>query len=243
MSRRLPLAPAALALALVLMTGCATTTGNGAARSPHDPAEGFNRVMFGFNEAMDSMLVMPAASVYRAAVPSVLRSGIGNFFGNLADIWSAVNHLLQGKVKGAAETALRVGVNSTFGFAGLLDVASEAQLPRQSEDFGQTLGRWGVGAGPYVVLPVFGPSSLRDTAARPVDMWADPSRWLLREPRDSNASAIWQRLQFRAELLDTTRAIDNAAVDKYILVRDGYLARRRNQVYDGDPPEEGPAGR
>lgn len=222
-----------LAMAAAL-AGCATTGGD-----RRDPAEGFNRAMFGFNEGLDKAVVKPAASVYRTVLPGFVRTAVGNFFGNLSDVWSAVNHLLQGKVQGAAETALRVGVNSTFGFAGLLDVASEAKLPRQDEDFGQTLGRWGVGPGPYLVLPVFGPSSLRDGLARPVDSFAQPSRWALPEPRDANAATLWQLLHTRATLLDATRAVDEAALDKYILVRDGYLARRRNQVYDGDPPEEG----
>jgi phospholipid-binding lipoprotein MlaA len=232
------------ALLLALLQACATTAPPGAGgataateRDPRDPLEGFNRAVFGFNEAVDSAVVKPVAQGYRKVVPQVVRTGVDNFFGNLGDVWSAVNHLLQGKPATGLPMLTRVGVNTVFGLGGLLDPASEAGLERQSEDFGQTLGRWGVPTGPYLVLPLLGPSNFRDAAARPVDQAAAPSR-VFQQPRDANSAIVLNLIAARANLLDASRALDDAAFDKYILLRDGYLARRRNQVYDGDPPEE-----
>jgi phospholipid-binding lipoprotein MlaA len=226
----------ALALAVLGTTGCATTAPSDPRR---DPWEGFNRKVFSFNEGVDRAVVKPAATGYRAVVPEVARNGVDNVLGNLGDVWSTANQFLQGKVQAGFEMGMRVLVNTSFGLGGLLDVASEAQLPRQSEDLGQTLGRWGLGTGPYLVLPLLGPSTVRDAAALPVDLAAGPPQLLFKEPRDRNGATFFQFVHRRAQLLDATRALDDAALDKYILVRDGYLARRRNLVYDGDPPEEG----
>jgi phospholipid-binding lipoprotein MlaA len=229
------------AVLLALLQGCATTAGApGAAaveRDPRDPLEGFNRAVFGFNEALDAAIVKPVAEGYRKVVPSLVRTGVDNFFGNLGDVWSAVNHLLQGKPSTGLPMLTRVGMNTVFGLGGLLDPASEAGLERLPEDFGQTLGRWGVPSGPYLVLPLFGPSTVRDASARPVDLMASPSG-VFSQPRDANSATVLRLIATRAELLGSSRALDDAAFDKYILLRDGYLARRRNQVYDGDPPEE-----
>jgi phospholipid-binding lipoprotein MlaA len=232
-------------LLLVGLQGCATTAAPGGAapaaaaaeRDPRDPLEGFNRAVFGFNEALDAAVIKPVAQGYRKVVPGMVRTGIDNFFGNLGDLWSAVNHLLQGKPSTGLPMLTRFGMNTLFGLGGLLDPASEAGLERLNEDFGQTLGRWGVPSGPYLVLPLFGPSTVRDGAARPVDLMASPSR-VFAQPRDANSATVLRLIATRAELLETGKALDDAAFDKYILLRDGYLARRRNQVYDGDPPEE-----
>jgi phospholipid-binding lipoprotein MlaA len=214
------------------LAGCATT---GATRG--DPLEGLNRAVFEFNEALDTVILKPVATVYQAVLPELVRTGVDNFFDNLLDAWSAVNHLLQGKPVEATEMGVRFGMNTFIGLAGLIDVASDAGLERRSEDFGQTLGRWGIGAGPYIMLPLLGPSTLRDTAALVLDWRATPVA-MLHESRDRVPLAVLQVVSTRARLLSVTRAIDDVALDKYVLIRDGFLARRRNQVYDGDPPEE-----
>jgi phospholipid-binding lipoprotein MlaA len=217
-----------------LVTGCATT---GTTRG--DPLEGFNRGVFAFNEALDTVLLKPLATGYEALLPEIVRTGVDNFFDNLVDAWSAVNHLLQGKPVEATEMGVRFGMNTFIGLGGLIDVASDAGLERRSEDFGQTLGRWGFGPGPYIMLPLLGPSTLRDTSALVLDWRATPVA-MLHESRDRVPLAVLQVISTRARLLSVTRAIDEIAIDKYALIRDGFLARRRNQVYDGDPPDEPP---
>lgn len=219
------------ALAAAMLGGCATTPGN------RDPLEGLNRKVFAFNEAVDSAVLKPVATGYQAVVPQFIRSGIDNIFANIGDLWSAANHLLQAKPRDAIEMGFRFVVNSSFGLAGWFDIAGEAGIERRSEDFGQTLGRWGIGPGPYLVLPILGPSNVRDGAALTLDLKASPSG-LASEGRDRNVTAALQVVSTRARLLSATKAIDEIALDKYTLVRDGFLARRRDQVYDGDPPEE-----
>lgn len=202
-----------------------------------DPLEGWNRGVFTFNEAVDRVLLKPLATAYRAVVPSPVRTGVDNVFGNVGDAWSAVNLLLQGKVKGALEMTVRVTTNTVFGLGGLLDLASDAGLERQPEDFGQTLGKWGFGPGPYLVLPFYGASSLRDAAGLPLDRQASlpgivhdgTYRWGLTTLELVNA---------RADLLSATSLLEQVAFDRYSFVRDSYLARRRNLVFDGNPPEE-----
>jgi len=202
-----------------------------------DPFEGFNRSVFAFNETVDLALLKPLAMAYKAAVPSPVRTGVDNVFGNVGDAWSVVNHLLQGRVKSALEMTVRVTTNTVFGLGGLFDLASDAGLERQSEDMGQTLGKWGFGPGPYLVLPFYGASSLRDAVVLPLDRKAslpgvvhDGSyRWGL---------TTLELVHNRADLLSATSLLEQVALDKYSFVRDSYLARRRNQVFDGNPPEE-----
>lgn len=203
-----------------------------------DPWERLNRRIFSFNEAVDEAVLKPVAKGYEAVVPEFIRTGIDNMLGNLSDAWSAVNLVLQAKPKPALEMGMRVVTNSVFGLAGFLDIAEEAGLSRQTEDFGQTLGVWGVGSGPYLVLPLMGPSTLRDTAALPVDRRASPSSLVLKEPRDQNGSTVLSIINTRSKLLNASKVLDDVALDKYILLRDAFLSRRRSQVYDGDPPEE-----
>ncbi|MFO1217721.1 MAG: VacJ family lipoprotein [Burkholderiaceae bacterium] len=214
------------------LAGCAGTP-----PAKGDPFEGMNRAVFAFNEKVDEIVLKPVATGYVKVVPELVRTGVDNVLGNIGDLWSAVNQLLQAKPVAAIEMGFRFVVNSTFGLGGLFDIASDAGLERRSEDFGQTLGRWGLGPGPYLVLPFLGPSNIRDAAALPADWKASPSG-LLREPRDSNATTAVSLVNTRAKLLSVSRVVDDVALDKYVLVRDGYLARRRNLVYDGDPPEE-----
>ncbi|MDD2872564.1 MAG: VacJ family lipoprotein, partial [Azoarcus sp.] len=151
-----------LTAAVLLGTGCATTASN-----PQDPLEGYNRAMFSFNEGLDKAVIKPAAQVYEAVLPSPVRTGVGNVFGNLGDPWIGINNLLQGKVADALSDMMRFVFNSTFGIAGLFDIASEMGFAKHDEDFGQTLGRWGVGDGAYIVLPFFGSRTLRDAAMLP----------------------------------------------------------------------------
>ncbi|HEY5800347.1 MAG TPA: VacJ family lipoprotein [Burkholderiaceae bacterium] len=223
-----------LLTALVLasaLSGCATGT------NPRDPLENFNRKMFAFNDKVDQVALKPVAIVYQKRVPSFMQTGVANFFGNLEDAWSGVNNLLQGNGAEGMSDIMRFAVNSTFGFAGLLDIGSEAGLPKHSEDFGQTLGKWGVKPGPYVVLPVFGPSTLRDTAVMPLDMAADP--WTHVTPNSSRfAGSVLRAVDQRARVLDASRMIEEAALDKYEFVRDAYLQRREGQVKSGEVSDE-----
>lgn len=200
-----------------------------------DPFEGFNRMVFRVNDGLDTVLLKPLAQGYQAVVPELARTGVSNFFGNIGDVWSAVNQALQGKGEAAATMVSRVGTNTLFGIGGLFDVASDLGMERQSEDFGQTLGRWGLSAGPYLVLPLLGPSSLRDASALPLDLKAGVSAVTTDRTTAASLSAL-QLVNTRANLLGASKVLDDIALDKYGFVRDAYLSRRRNQVYDGDPP-------
>ena len=216
----------------VVASGCATTPG-----TPNDPFEDFNRSVFSFNEAVDVAVLKPVATGYEKVVPQFVRTGVDNFFANLNDAWSAVNLVLQAKPLPGLETGMRFVFNSTFGIGGLIDIAGDVGMERRNEDFGQTLGRWGVGPGPYLVLPILGPSTVRDSASLVADFYVAPSSWF-ESSRAQWGVAILQLISTRARLLSATRTIDDIALDKYLLIRDGYLVRRRNLVYDGNPPEE-----
>lgn len=224
--------PAAIAVAAAI-AGCATTGAEGAAS--RDPLEPMNRAIYEFNDAFDRAVARPTAQAYEKVLPAFLRDMIGNAFGNVRDVWTAVNQLLQGKPGHAASDAWRVMINTTFGFGGLLDVASEAGIEKHNEDFGQTLGRWGVPPGPYLVLPFFGPSSFRDAPGRGVDLWADPLLTLDSHGRRNNAFLL-RAIDDRQRLLDAERVISEAALDRYSFIRDSWFQLRRNQVYDGNPP-------
>ena len=232
-----PSAPAASASAAAPAPDA--PAGEAAARpvSKNDPFEGFNRKVFGFNESLDAAVLKPVAQAYHDVVPEYFRTLVTNVIGNVADAWSAVNHLLQGKVESGLQMGFRFFLNSTLGFAGLLDIGTEIGLEKQPEDFGQTLGKWGVGPGPYVVLPVLGPSTVRDTAALPLDLQAAPASVI-----DSNTATVigvtgLQVVNARSNLLGASRILDDIALDKYSFLRDAYLTRRQSQVYDGNPPE------
>lgn len=214
---------------LSLLGACATT-------HPGDPLEPVNRKVFAFNDAVDRAVLAPTARAYREVVPSPVRTGVSNFFGNIGDLWSAINSFLQFKLENGLNSTLRVGINTFFGFGGLLDIASEARIYAEPEDFGQTLGHWGLGPGPYVVLPLLGPSTLRDTAALPVDWQASPSSLLTSDAATGYGLTGLRIVDTRARLLDATRMLDDASLDKYLFTRDAWLQRRRNLVYDGAPP-------
>ncbi len=206
------------------------------AQNASDPLEGWNRAVFGFNEGLDAAVLKPVATGYKTVVPELVRNGVSNVFGNIGDGWSAINQLLQGKPVAAAQMTMRVATNTLFGIAGLFDVASDLGIERQQEDFGQTLGRWGLPAGPYVVLPLLGPSSLRDSAALPIDLQWRPAA-LSNDSATRIGLSTLQLIDVRANLLGASRIVDDIALDKYVFVRDGYLSRRRSLVYDGDPPD------
>lgn len=234
MKTMLPARIKSLALAVAaagLLAGCATS-GNS-----KDPIEGFNRAMFAFNEGLDSTIIKPVATGYEAALPSPVRTGVTNFFGNIADLLIGVNNLLQGKAPEAFGDLGRVVINSTIGLLGLFDIASEAGLEKHDEDFGQTFGRWGVGNGAYVVIPVFGPRTARDTAGLVLDVAADPLTHLgAGDGRD--VLLALRTVNIRANLLPADKVIEEAALDKYSYIRDGYLQRRRNLIHDGNAPRE-----
>lgn len=229
---------AAVLAAAALLSGCATTS-DPATRTanPADPWEGYNRKVFGFNEGLDENLLKPAAKAYTQAVPQFMRTGVNNFFGNFSDAWSAVNNFLQGKAEHGFSDIMRVSTNTVFGIFGLFDVATEAGIERHGEDFGQTLGAWGLPSGPYVVWPLLGPSSLRDSAGLALDMSVSPSAALRNDKQSQWGVSLLQVLSTRANLLGATNVLDDVALDRYTFVRDAYLQRRRSQVYDGDPPE------
>jgi phospholipid-binding lipoprotein MlaA len=235
----------AASLLVVAATGCATvgnapggtTPAAASAPSPADPWENWNRKVYAFNEGLDNAIVKPVATTYRDVVPSFIRTGISNVLGNIRDVWSTANHLLQGKVLSGVDMGLRVFTNTVVGLGGLFDPATSIGLERRSEDFGQTLGRWGLGNGPYVVLPLLGPSTLRDTAGLLVDRQVSPASL---PPTTNGALAVTavEVLSLRTELLPTTAMLDQIALDKYSFVRDAYLQRRRDALYDGAPPME-----
>ena len=228
---------ASLTLLIGLLSACSTINqARGGPGQRLDPWEKWNRKVFNFNESVDNAVLKPVATAYTNVVPQPIRRGVGNFFGNFADAWSAVNNLLQGKFEASVEDVTRVGANTMFGLFGFLDVASEMGLEHHYEDFGQTLGRYGVGAGAYVVLPVLGPSSVRDAAAIPVDRLASPTTLLDGGGAQLGLTAL-QIVNTRAGLLGATRVIDDISLDKYTFVRDAYLQRRRSLVFDGDAPE------
>ena len=220
-----------LALSVLLLAGCAT------GKNPVDPFEGFNRGVYQFNETVDKAILKPVAEGYRFVVPQFIRSSVSNFFSNLNDVLVAVNNVLQGKFKAAYSDFGRVAINSTIGILGLFDVASEAGIEKHDEDFGQTLGWWGIGDGPFIMLPFFGPSTARDTVGRVGDYFTDIVTYV--DPTRSR-NILWgtRIVNRRSELLDASKVLETAALDPYEFVRDAYLQRRRNLIYDGAAPQD-----
>lgn len=218
----------AVLIMMMALAGCATT-----AKNPKDPLEGFNRAMFNFNDKVDQVALKPIAIVYKNATPNFVQTGVGNFFGNIGDITTAINNFLQARVADGVSDLTRVMINSTFGLAGLIDIASPGGLPKHDQDFGQTLGRWGVRSGPYLVLPLFGPTTTRDALAMPVDLETD--LWTYKYPvRWRNTGSLVRVVDHRAYILDSSTLIEDAALDKYEFVRDAYLQRRQSKIYNDD---------
>lgn len=227
---RIPLA----AILVVLASGCATVSGP---PNPADPWEGYNRGAYDFNDAVDRAVLKPVAQVYAQDMPPFAQEGVSNFFENLKDLGTGLNNLLQGKLPEGASDLARFGVNSVFGIAGLWDVATPMGLEKHNEDFGQTLGAWGVPPGPYFVIPFLGPSTLRDAPARYVDPSFAYNRGI-DEVALRNSLFGLDVVRTRAGLLKAERIVDEAALDKYSFTRDAWLQRRRHQVFDGRPPRE-----
>ena len=214
------------------LTGCASTANN-----PKDPYEGFNRAMFSVNEGID-VVAKPIAQGYDAAAPLPVKAGIGNFFGNIYDVWTAVNNLLQGKGGDAMSDLGRVLINTTVGIGGVFDVASEMGLEKHAEDFGQTLAVWGVPEGDYLYWPLIGPRTTRDTFGWMVDAAADPV-WRVDDVALRNSLVGVRFIDLRASLLPTDKVVEQAAFDKYNYIRDAYLQNRRSAVRDGNPEKDG----
>ncbi|MBC7435981.1 MAG: VacJ family lipoprotein [Bdellovibrionales bacterium] len=223
----------AMALVLLLaLQGCASNP-NAVTRDPWEP---FNRSVSKFNEGIDAVVLKPVATVYRDVTPALVRTGVSNFFGNLGDLWSAINSALQLKGRNALENLFRFNINTFLGLGGILDIASELDLERHKEDFGQTLGRWGVPTGPYVVLPILGPSTLRDALSLTFDRQGNPITYV-----DNNSTRYFlygmKAVDARANLLRTGSVLDQAALDKYTFTRDVFLQYRRAEISDGNPSD------
>lgn len=215
------------ALALVatgLISGCAT----GPNRKPGDPLEPMNRAVFNFNDGIDRYIAVPVAKGYQKVTPEPLRTAVSNFFSNLGDLSNAANALLQLKFTDATEDIMRFAFNSTFGLGGLLDWATPAGLPKHHQDFGLTLGHWGIPSGPYLVLPLFGPSTVRDSVGLVVDVKFNPLNYM--EPALRNPLYVLQFVSVRSDLLGATNLLQQAALDKYSFVRDAYTQQRRARL-------------
>ena len=221
--------------AIALLVGCAST--QELPGDDTDTLESYNRTMFAFNDAVDKALFKPVAKVYRRVLPEPVTTSIGNFFSNLNDVVVLVNDLLQFKLHLAAMDSSRIVFNTTFGVAGLFDVATRMELPKHNEDFGQTLGYWGFGEGYYLVLPLLGPSTVRDTFGLVGNFFTNPVTWAT----DSEAVewSLWglDLINRRSSLLRIERALADEQIDPYSFQRSAYLQMRRNLVYDGNPPK------
>ena len=219
------------------MVGCASIPA-GVAPSPHDPWEPFNRSVFEFNEGLDTYLLKPVVAGYRFVLPEFVRDGIYNFFSNYSDIYTALQNLLQGKPDYAFSDLMRVVVNTTFGLGGLIDMATPGGLPKHKEDWGQTFGVWGIPSGPYVVLPFFGPSNVRDTFGTAADLESDYLFRLLPDVALRNSLTGLRVVNARNTYYEAGDLLDGAALDKYSFVRDAYIQRRAYQINEGRDDEE-----
>lgn len=227
-----------VAIAIASLAGACATIPPEAGSNPVDPLERMNRHVFEFNDRVDRALLKPIAQGYVAVVPEPVRGCVSNFFANLGDVSNAANNLLQGKPVEAVSDICRIAINTTVGVLGCFDVASKMGLEKHNEDFGQTLGRWGLGSGAYLVLPLLGPSSVRDTVGRVPDAYVDPANAAGDDASARITLFALRTIDLRARLLDAGRLLEAAALDKYQFTRDAYLQRRRNLVFDGNPPRE-----
>lgn len=203
--------------------------------NPRDPYEGFNRVMFSVNETVDEYAAKPVAQAFDEVTPLPVKMSVGNFFGNAGELWIGVNSALQGKFSDAGSDLARLLINSTVGILGLFDVASELGIEKHDEDFGQTMAVWGVPDGDFFFWPLIGPRTLRDTAGWGIDSYVDPV-WRAEPTSTRNGLVATGFIDVRAGLLPADKVVEEAALDKYAYIRDAYLQRRRNQIFDGRPP-------
>jgi phospholipid-binding lipoprotein MlaA len=225
----------AAVMVAVAVSGCASLPA-GHAPDERDPWERYNRAVYQFNDSVDRAVIKPVAEVYRDYFPDLFKFLLGNFFSNLKDVATTVHHLAQGKPAQAGESASRVLFNTTIGFFGLGDPASEMGFNKSSEDFGQTFGVWGAQPGPYVVLPLLGPSTVRDTIGLGFDMSFDPAKEAIESGSERSAANALIVIDRRASLLQAEGTLDAISFDRYAGFRNAFLARRLSQVYDGDPP-------
>ena len=236
--RRVVCLGAVVFLASVL-GGCTTIEqARGGPGKRMDPWENWNRKVFSFNEGLDEKVIKPVSTFYANVVPQPVRQSVDNFFSNAADGWSAVNNVLQGKFEPAFQDVVRFTTNSVIGFFGILDIASEFGLEHRPQNFGQTLGAWGMGAGAYVVWPLLGPSTVRDSIALPLDRAATPAL-VIDSGNAQFGITLLQIVNTRANLLGASKVIDDIALDKYTFVRYAYLQRRNSLVFDSDAPDTG----
>ncbi len=222
---------AAAVLALALASGCASLGSN-----PADPLEPINRKVFAFNDTVDRAVTKPIAKGYQAVVPEPVRTCVGNFFYNMSVPLTAVNNLLQGKVVSFCQDITRFTLNTLFGFGGCVDIATELGIERNRTDIGETLGRWGVPPGPYLVLPIFGPSTVRDSTSLLADLGYNP----ITQINDDNTRlslVVLRAVDTRASLLRAEQLLDSMGIDKYNAIRTVYLQQRLNAIYDGNPPD------
>jgi len=219
---------------LALLGACAS----GPTAHPSDPLEPLNRSVDRFNTAIDEAALKPLATAYQKHTPDPVRTGVRNFFGNLGDLWSVVNNLLQFKPKQALETSGRVAVNTVFGLFGVIDVASDMNLERNMEDLGQTLGYWAVPPGPYLVLPLWGPSTVRDATGTVVELVAGDPVIQIHDPWTFGGVFGLRVVDRRAAYLQAGEMLNEVALDKYTFTRQVWLQKRRSDVHDGDPPDE-----
>lgn len=224
-------------IGVLVAASAAMLAGPALAEDPRDPLESFNRAIFAFNDGLDAVLIRPVAKGYETVLPGPVRTGIGNFYNNIGDLFISVNSLLQGKPADAVGDAARFVFNSTFGIAGIFDVATEMGIEKHEEDFGQTFGRWGAGPGAYLVLPIYGPRNVRDAFGLALDASVDPVGGVDHVPTRNTLTAV-RLVNERANLLPADKVIEEAALDKYSYLRDAYLQRRRSLVFDGSPPRE-----
>lgn len=224
-----------VAFACVVVAGCASTPRQGA---PGDPLEPLNRRIHAFNDVFDRNVARPVARGYRTVTPDLVERGIGNFFSNLDDVTVLANSVLQLKGRKSARTTARLFFNTTIGLAGVLDVAGTVGIPKGNEDFGQTLGHWGLGPGPYLVIPLLGPSDLRDGSGRFVDAQYDVLDEITDDDAEYYGAYLLGAIDARARLLSASDVLDTAALDPYAFTREAYLRRRANLVHDGDPPPQ-----
>jgi phospholipid-binding lipoprotein MlaA len=222
---------------VAVMVGCASIPA-GVEPSPHDPWEPFNRSVFGFNEGLDTYLLKPVVAGYRFVLPEFVRDGIYNFFSNYSDIYTALQNLLQGKPDYAFSDLMRVVVNTTFGLGGLIDMATPGGLAKHKEDWGQTFGVWGIPSGPYVVLPFFGPSSVRDTFGTVADLQSDYLFGYVKDIGLRNSITGLRVVNARNTYYEAGDLLDGAAIDKYSFMRDAYIQRREYQINEGREDKE-----
>ncbi len=218
---------------LFMLSSCASNTPDGDVADPLEPA---NRVIFDFNEGLDKYIAKPIATTYQYT-PSPMRTGIRNFFNNLDDVMTIINDLLQFKIEQGITDTMRIIVNSSFGIAGIADVATGWGLPRHNERFADTLGYWGIGSGSYLVIPIWGPSSVRDAVGLTGDIYTYPLAYLYPVALRNSLQGL-KMVNTRANLLATTDLTDDVAIDTYSFTRDAYYQWRQNQIYDGNPPDQ-----